>query len=126
MIACRTTVPETWAVFAIVGYSGGTLLTRDAASTLPPTRIRSGVDGLGGGGTDDPSPMIPPSTFPVPPATPSSPFALTTGASSFTGTTVFGITVGATIWGTLITFKSLTCFTTACGGGGGGGGAGAT
>src|SRR6202167_3087969 len=126
MMACRVTVPDTWAVLAIPGYSGVTCFTSEADCTSPPTLMRFGVAADGGGGGATPVP-IPPSTSPVPPGTPAvSDIATEGGASSFAISTCFGITVGATM---RFTAKVLvcTCFTTACcGGGGGAGGGGAT
>src|ERR1700724_2575763 len=51
IIACKITVPDTCALFAIGGYCGVTLLTRDAACTVRSTRTRGAAFDGGGGGT---------------------------------------------------------------------------
>src|SRR5690348_17859592 len=78
----------------MAGYCGSTLLTNDAACTLPPTWMRFGAAGGGGGGAAGPVP-IPPSTFPVPPATPTVSLGFTGGGGSSLAISIFfGITVG--------------------------------
>src|SRR5580698_5445275 len=105
MIACRCTVPETCAVFAIAGYTGVTWRIKFAAATLPPTF--KGLLDLGGGGGARFEPAEPPITPPStpsaePPATPpTTPAELPTSggcSSSLMILTFFGITVGVVSW----------------------------
>src|ERR1700685_4622975 len=126
MIACRTIVPETCAVFAIGGYTGSTRWIIFAAATLPPMRTGAVFTGFGGGGGGG-SPLAMVVTRTPAPEPPNTPPSLTyiVGASSFTTAMFLGMTVGATTRLMGIIFGGA--FTTlGAGGGGGGGGGGAT
>src|SRR5579871_3867782 len=136
MTASRRTVPWMRAILARGGYSGWGPKTTFADSTWPPTRMRLGVCGFGGGGGGGAElkapPITPPRTPPkeppgTPPTTPpTTPTWLGGGVgSSFTWAMFLGMTVGAFITSsTLILCTIRGAGAAAAGGGGGGGGGG--
>src|SRR5215470_9495913 len=127
MSACNTTSPCTWAIFAICGYGGSTLLIRLPSATPEEMRSFCGAATLGGGAVDLIRPPITPPAEPpgTPPTTPPTTPVLGGGASSSLIISIFlGILLGVRSSPLTISLTRGTVFTTGAGGGGGGGGGG--